>query len=203
MNRLFPFCLALVCAFTLCACQTTSGQSVRYATLERPPLPAHKPATPVGFKAKPITSNQDYYKIAQHIQCVPHARKVSGIPIRGDAHTWWPQAEGRYTRSKDTPKVGSVMVLSKTDRLKFGHVAVVKRVIDDRTIEVEHANWGGTLPERKIVYTRMPVKDTSDNNDWSRARFFNYPSGTFGRNYRVSGFILPNMTLADVGDVVR
>jgi len=205
MNRLFPFCFALFCAFMLSACQTTTPvqSGARYAALERPPLPPSKPATPKGFKAKPVTSSKDYYRIAQQVQCVPHARKVSGIPIRGNAHTWWPQAKGRFERSKDTPHVGSVMVLSKTQRLRFGHVAVVKDIIDSRTITVEHANWGGPLHERKIVYKRMPVKDVSENNDWSRARFFNYPSKTFGSVYPVSGFILPNTYMADAGDVAR
>lgn len=131
-----------------------------------------------------------YYTVAQPIQCVPYARKVSGIPIRGNAHTWWTQASGRYERS-NTPKVGSVMVLSKTSRLKYGHLAVVKRVINSRNIEVEHSNWGGDRATRSVVYKRMPVKDASANNDWSRARFFHYPSKTYGSVYPVSGFIYP------------
>lgn len=132
-----------------------------------------------------------YYKIKTPIQCVPHARKVSGIPIRGNAHTWWTQAAGKYQRSA-RPKVGAVMVLSKTKRLRYGHIAVVKRIVDSRNIEVEHANWGGTRSERAIIYTRMPVKDVSANNDWSRSRFWNYPSKSYGSIYPVSGFIYPN-----------
>ena len=201
MNQLFLFCLALISAFVIAGCQTTSSTGTQYAAIENPPLPSKKPAVPLGVKYG--TSSDDYYKIAQQIQCVPYARKVSGIPIRGNAYTWWPQAKGRFERSKDTPQVGSVMVLSKTDRLIYGHVAVVKAVIDDRTIEVEHANWGGTMPERKIVYERMPVKDVSANNDWSRARFFHYPSQTFGSVYPVTGFVMPHTYLADAGDVVQ
>lgn len=129
-----------------------------------------------------------YYRIQKNIQCVPYAREASSIPIRGDAHTWWYQAEGRYERSS-VPKVGAVMVLSKTTRLNFGHVAVVTKVIDSRNIEVEHANWGGTPHTRSFVYTSMPVKDVSPNNDWSKARFWHYPSSTYGSVYPVSGFI--------------
>lgn len=132
-----------------------------------------------------------YYKVSEPIQCVPYARQVSGIPIRGNAHTWWYQAAGRYHRS-NMPIVGSVMVLSKTQRLRYGHIAVVKRVIDSRNIEVEHSNWGGDRATRSFVYKRMPVKDVSAGNDWSRARFWNYPSSSYGSVYPVSGFIYPH-----------
>lgn len=122
---------------------------------------------------------------------MPYARNVSGIPIRGNAHTWWVQAKEKgYTRSA-RPKVGSVMVLSKTSRLKYGHLAVVTRIIDSRNIEVEHANWGGNRETRMIAYKRMPVVDTSKNNNWSSARFWNYPSASYGSVYKVSGFIYP------------
>lgn len=182
-------------------CQATSDKNLRVAQIDPPPIPLSKPATPAVLKAK--TPSQDYYKIAQQVQCVPHARKVSGIPIRGNAHTWWPQAKGKFERSKHVPHVGSVMVLSKTQRLRYGHLAVVKNIIDNRTIEVEHANWGGNLASRKIVYKRMPVKDASTNNDWSRARFFDYPSKTFGSVYPVSGFILPNTYVTDTDEAIR
>lgn len=136
----------------------------------------------------PFSVSKPYYKISKPIQCVPYARDISGIPIRGDAHTWWRQAQGRYTTSS-VPKVGAVVVLSKTSRLKYGHVAVVKRIIDSRTIEVAHSNWGGDHKTRAVIYKAMPVKDVSANNDWSRLRFWHYPSGTFGSVYPTSGFI--------------
>jgi len=206
------FFTLILCLVTLSGCVTSSPSSYRgdaKFAVASVPTPLQKPAMPSWFVPKPLpkpalkTSSKDYYRIAKQVQCVPHARKVSGIPIRGNAHTWWPQAKGKFERSKDAPHVGSVMVLSKTQRLKYGHVAVVKEIIDNRTITVEHANWGGAMHERKIVYTRMPVKDVSANNDWSRARFFNYPSKTFGSTYAVSGFILPNTYMADAGNVAH
>ena len=39
------------------------------------------------------------------LQCVPYARALTGVEIRGDAHSWWGQAEGRYDRG-EKPKVG-------------------------------------------------------------------------------------------------
>lgn len=142
----------------------------------------------------PLTASKPYYRIDTLIQCVPYAREVSGIPIRGNAHTWWHQAQGRYETGAQ-PRVGAVLVLSKTSRLRYGHVAVVKRVIDNRTIEVAHANWGGDRYTRSYVYKNMPVKDVSKNNDWSRLRFWHYPSESFGSVYPASGFIYaPNKT---------
>lgn len=133
-------------------------------------------------------SKKSFYKITEQMQCVPYARDVSGITIYGDAHTWWRQAAGKYNRTHQ-PKVGAVMVLSKTSRLKHGHLAVVKRIVNSRKIEVEHVNWGGDMKTRKIIYKAMPVIDASENNDWSAARFWNYPTSSFGSVYPVSGFI--------------
>ena len=62
--------------------------------------PAFKPAY-----SGLLASSKDYYTIAKQKQCVPHAREVSGIPIRGNAHTWWGQAEGKYVRN-DMPQPG-------------------------------------------------------------------------------------------------
>lgn len=182
MKKMMPVFIAL-CFFVLSSCSTWT----------QAPAPIGTPKT--GQErysvAPPKPSNKVFYRLPKPTQCVPYARHVSGIPIRGDAHTWWTQAKGQYTRSSK-PKVGSVMVLSKTKRLKYGHLAVVKRVIDSRNIEVQHANWGGDYETRIIAYTRMPVVDTSEDNDWSSARFWNYPSASYGRVYKVSGFIYPN-----------
>lgn len=129
-----------------------------------------------------------FYKIDKPIQCVPHARELSGIPIYGDAYTWWGQADGKYAKGK-VPQIGAVLVLSKTSRLKHGHLAVVNKILDRRTIEVAHSNWGGSRDERCVIYNHMPVKDVSANNDWSMLRFWNYPSKSFGSVYAASGFI--------------
>ena len=138
-----------------------------------------------------FTPKADFYRIPKQVQCVPHARDVSGIQIRGNAHTWWDQAEGKgYQRGK-APKRGSVFVLSNTNRLKYGHVSVVKNIVNSRKIEVEHANWGGTMTERCVVYRYMPVQDVSKNNDWTLVRFWNYASKSYGSLYKGDGFIYP------------
>jgi surface antigen len=114
---------------------------------------------------------------------VLYARAVSGIDIRGDAYTWWDGAAGRYLRGQ-VPEDGAVLVLAKTDRLQLGHLAVVRRVLDDRDILVDHSNW---VPGR--IITGMQVRDVSPDNDWTALRFFNGDYGVFGSVYPADGFI--------------
>ena len=123
------------------------------------------------------------------LQCVPFARSVSGVDIYGDAWTWWDQAEGRFARGRE-PKIGAVLVLSRTQRLRLGHVAVVAARVDERTILVSHANWGGDARTRGKIHTRQPVMDVSPDNDWSQLRFMNTQGG-FGNVYPAHGFIYP------------
>ena len=176
------FILLILAAFTLNAC----------ATPEPPQVPKQKPNKKVATVKKDYKPVADFYDGKTHMQCVPYARQASGIPIRGNAHTWWKQAQDDYECSKDTPKVGAVLVLSKTKRNKYGHLAVVSNIVDKRTIEVEHTNWGRTIKQRKVIYKRMPAIDVSAKNDWSKIRFWNYASSSFGRVYPASGFIYQN-----------
>ncbi len=124
---------------------------------------------------------------ATPLQCVPYARQVSGVSIRGDAWTWWRSAKGRYRRG-GTPSVGSVLVLKRTRRLRLGHLAVVKVILNDRLIVVDQANWlnRGRLP------LNIPVRDVSAGNAWSEVRVWYAPGGNYGtRTYPVQGFIHP------------
>ncbi|MDH3663512.1 MAG: CHAP domain-containing protein [Alphaproteobacteria bacterium] len=126
------------------------------------------------------------------LQCVPYARKLSNIQIRGNAWTWWGQAEGRYPRS-DRPVAGAVMVLKKKNAGSLGHVAYVEEVIDSRTVVVSHANW----LNKGRLHNNTPVIDISENNDWSAVRFWNTEGGHFGGNtYHPYGFIHQNLTFA-------
>lgn len=132
------------------------------------------------------------YAIGRHIdkpiQCVPYARQVSGIQIYGDAHTWWNQAIPRYGRGIK-PAPGAVLVLGRSKRLRHGHVAVVKRVLSPRQIEVAHSNWGSDRATRSMIYEAMRVEDISPANDWSKVRFWNYHINSFGLPYASLGFI--------------
>jgi surface antigen len=118
---------------------------------------------------------------------VPYARQLSGIEIYGDAVTWWTQAAGHYPRSS-TPAPNSVLAIRGYRTSKRGHVAVVRDVVSDRIILVDHANW----LNRGEISVHVPVLDVSAANDWSEIRVWHVPGGHWGgRIYAADGFIHP------------
>ncbi|UZK70140.1 CHAP domain-containing protein [Sphingomonas sp. S1-29] len=122
-------------------------------------------------------------------ECVPFARAVSGIQIWGNAHTWWEQAAGKYDRG-DRPRIGAVLVFANTDQLKFGHVAVVSRIIEDRTVMVTHANWSRIGGKRGRAEQDVTLFDVSPRGDWSRVKvWYRDSDGLGGSSYPVYGFI--------------
>jgi hypothetical protein len=129
------------------------------------------------------------------VECVPYARLVSGIEIYGDAWTWWTGSRGRYAQGQ-APQLLAVLVLSRTDRLRRGHVAVVTDIVSAREIRVSHANWGWDRRTRHRVLENMPVIDVSSDNSWRAVRFWNDESGTFGRVYPAYGFIYRDSQVA-------
>jgi surface antigen len=121
------------------------------------------------------------------LQCVPYARDASGLSLRGNANTWWRQAAGRYERA-EAPKDGAVIVMRGYNNPGRGHVAVVREVLSERSILIDHANW---LNSGEVTLN-VPVVDVSPNNDWSQVRVWHIPSQAWGvRVYGVQGFILP------------
>jgi len=146
--------------------QVTPSLDIEEATpvslglLSLPDLPRARPAVVRG---------------ARPLQCVPYARELSGIRLRGDAWTWWAKADGHYAKG-NTPQPGAVMVLSKTRRLRLGHLAVVVEVRNSREIIVHQANW---LNNGRI-HRYTPVRDVSPNNDWSVVRVWYTPGRVYG-----------------------
>lgn len=121
------------------------------------------------------------------LQCVPYARIVSGVAIRGDALTWWDQAEGQYKRG-DRPKKGAVLAFRPNGPMVLGHVAVVSRVLDDRRVLIRHANWSAPGAIEEDVLT----VDVSPQGDWSQVRVWHSPTGQMGaRTNPTFGFIYP------------
>ncbi|WP_338467702.1 CHAP domain-containing protein [Novosphingobium sp. ZN18A2] len=119
------------------------------------------------------------------LQCVPYARRVSGIEIHGNARTWWGQAAGTYARGNE-PEVGAVLAFKGTRAMPYGHVATVARVIDERHILLNHANWSRP---GMIEHDALAV-DVSDAGDWSRVRVWFAPIGDLGsRENPTFGFI--------------
>ena len=151
----------------------------------------------VAFVAPPVGPRLPPARIVEPpapLQCVPYARAVSGISIRGDAWTWWHTAKGRYRRGA-MPMVGAVLVLKRTRRLRLGHIAVVRRIIGEREILVDQANW----LNRGRIHLAIPVRDVSAGNDWSAVRVWFVPGGGYGAGtYPAQGFIYPSRPLAAV-----
>jgi surface antigen len=121
------------------------------------------------------------------ISCVPYARQVTGMSVAGNAHAWWHSAAGTYERGA-RPEQGSVLNFRSTNRMRLGHVAVVSRVIDSRTVEIDHANWAGPGGRKGMVARGVPVIDVSPGNDWSAVQV-GLSGGGFGSVYPTYGFI--------------
>jgi surface antigen len=133
----------------------------------------------------------DNPSLPPYLQCVPYARRVTGIQIYGDAHTWWGQAEGRYARGF-RPKVGAVMALKPSGGSTLGHVAAVSRIVDSRTILIRHSNWSVINGRRGQIEDNVKVVDVSPANDWSSVRVWYAPLQDLGgSHWPVQGFIYP------------
>ena len=125
---------------------------------------------------------------AQFWQCVTYARTQTAVDIRGNANTWWNQAEGRYARGK-TPREGAVMAFRASRAMPLGHVAVVREVVSDREVILNHANWS----RRGRVEMTARAIDVSEAGDWSAVRVWHSTSDAMGlRVNPVAGFIYPD-----------
>ena len=113
--------------------------------------------------------------IAGVLQCVPYARQVSSIDIRGNAKTWWGQAEGVYRRGNE-PEVGAVLAFRGTRAMPYGHVATVAKIVDERTIIINHANWS----RPGMIERSAKAVDVSEAGDWSSVRVWFAPSNGLG-----------------------
>lgn len=182
-SAVFSICAALF----LSACAGPQDSTYEARITAPSPRDAAQPTVPTKGTAVGTIPATKVVSTSTPLQCVPYARNISGVSIRGDAWTWWQSAEGHYRRNNH-PAVGSVLVLERTNRLRYGHVAVVSRILSDREILVDHANW----LNRGQIHKHLPVRDVSSNNDWSVVRVWYTPGNTLGtRSYPAHGFIHP------------
>ena len=138
----------------------------------------------VGFERGPAAR-----ELPPYLQCVPYARQLTGIQIFGDAHTWWGQAAGKYERGR-APKVGAVMAFQPHRNMRLGHVAAVSKVIDARTVLLDHANWSPINGRRGQIERDVKAVDVSAAGDWSEVRVWYAPQGSLGTStWPVHGFI--------------
>ncbi len=164
----------------LCAAALALGACARAPQTEDSARAMIDPAR----EAMALREAADLRAKGQRVWCVPFARNVSGINIRGNAHTWWKKAAGAFDQSRK-PAVGAVMSFRATPSMPLGHVAVVSEVLAPDRILIDHANW-----HRDQVSQNMAVIDVSEAGDWSSVRVESAPD-SFGSVYPVNGFILP------------
>lgn len=139
----------------------------------------------VGFERGPTAVRE----LPPYLQCVPYARQLTGIQIYGDAHTWWDQAAGKYERGRQ-PRVGAVLAFRPHRNMQLGHVAAVSKVIDSRTVLLDHANWSPIDGRRGQIERDVKAVDVSPGNDWSEVRVWYAPQGSLGTTeWPVHGFI--------------
>ncbi len=163
---------------------------------------SHATLAPSAFERAPDEAYEPIARVTNRrarLQCVPFARRESGVEIYGNANTWWRQARERYETTQE-PEESAVLVLRGYATANRGHVAVVKEVVSPRMIIVDHANWlnGGEITRD------VPVMDVSEAGDWSEVRVWHVPGRHWGgRVYRVQGFILNILTDAARSDEVH
>ena len=126
---------------------------------------------------------------AMALQCAPFARDVSGIEIFGNAGTWWGQAAGKYARGNE-PKVGAVIAFKPTRSMPIGHVGMVSKIVSDREVLIDHANWSVINGRRGQIERGARVLDVSPAGDWSEVRVWYAPVNGLGTSsYPLYGFI--------------
>lgn len=131
--------------------------------------------------------------VAKTLQCAPYAREISGIDIRGNANSWWSQAAGRYDRGH-APRIGAVLAFSSTAKMRYGHVAMVSGVINDREILLTHANWS----RRGGIERNVRAIDVSPAGDWSMVKVWYAPQGGLGTSaHPTKGFIYNDSPAAE------
>ena len=168
-----------------------------------PPAMADMVADIDDFSGSRGVSGGGATNLPPYLQCVPYARDVSGIRIYGDAHTWWGQAEGRYSRGH-RPKVGAVMAFKPYGNSHLGHVAAISRIVDSRTVLIRHANWSPINGRRGQIEDNVRAVDVSPDNDWSEVRVWFAPIQALGGTaWPVQGFIYRDSPKRSEANIAR
>jgi CHAP domain-containing protein len=124
------------------------------------------------------------------INCVQYVRESTDFGLRGDAWHWWDSAAGVYNRGH-APRKGAVLVFERTKKMRRGHVAVVSRVVDYRTVLIDHANWASLPKDKGHVDRGVLATDCSGRDDWSAVCVWNKKARAFGSPHPTNGFIYP------------
>ena len=164
-------------------------------TSDAPAVREHATLAPQAFERAPDAAYEPTARVANaraNLQCVPFARQEAGLEIYGDANTWWAQAKDKFHRQTEPVEAG-VLVLRGYGGAQRGHVAVIREVVSERMVIVDHANW---LNHGEVT-RNVPVRDVSDRGDWSAVQVWNVQTAQWGaREYQVQGVIVPDQALA-------
>ncbi|MFN6954032.1 MAG: CHAP domain-containing protein [Acetobacteraceae bacterium] len=185
-----------------------AAPAARAATAPRQTAPAATPrqatpATPRQATPAVVTPRAAAAAPRARLTCVPYARMVTGIDIRGNARDWWRNAAGIYDRTQ-TPEIGAVLSFRASGGMRMGHVAVVEQVLGARHILIHHANWEGPGIAKGTVTRGISVIDVSENNDWTAVRVqTGLTRGVYGRIYPTDGFIHNRPPAADIRQAAR
>ncbi|GGG77057.1 hypothetical protein GCM10011415_27390 [Salipiger pallidus] len=174
------FGLPVLCVMML----ATAACSTKPETKSGPEIAYASQGIDLDRRAMALREVKELQSKGARVWCVPFARNASGVQIRGNANTWWGKAAGLYERGK-APFEGAVMAFAATRGMPMGHVAVVSKVVSDREIRIDHANWS-----RNKVSLGMSVIDVSAAGDWSSVKLESNP-GAYGSAYPINGFIYP------------
>ncbi|MCX5619194.1 CHAP domain-containing protein [Bombella pollinis] len=167
-KRLFLSCLI----FSAAACCTPNAEARHYTR----------------HASRLIKTGHGSHRTSRHhghiLQCVAFVRQNTDFNIRGNARDWWSHAEGIYARGTQ-PEAGAVLSFRPTRHMPLGHVAVVRKQIDSRTILIDQSHWSSNGVSRNVR-----VVDVSPANDWSAVRVaLAGNDGRLGSIYPTHGFI--------------
>ncbi|MFD2134466.1 hypothetical protein ACFSLT_03110 [Novosphingobium resinovorum] len=88
-----------------------------------------------------------------------------------------------------------MLVFKATGAMPVGHVAVVSKIVDERHVVLNHANWS----RPGMIEKSAMAEDVSANGDWSSVRVWYAPTQSLGlRTSPTFGFIYaPGAAAAD------
>ncbi|UMM64117.1 hypothetical protein DM15PD_11020 [Aristophania vespae] len=148
---------------------------------------SHSHSTRTHHVTRHITHHVRHTRRTRHrrvIQCVAFVQQSTSFKIHGNARDWWNRAKGLYARG-NLPEEGAVLSFRGTRHMPLGHVAVVRSIINSRTIYIDQSHWGTNGISRNVR-----VVDVSANNDWSAVRVALRSNGNrLGSIYPTHGFI--------------
>ncbi|MFT8777398.1 MAG: CHAP domain-containing protein [Gluconacetobacter liquefaciens] len=177
LGRAFLFSVAAASLGLVFSANADARRSVHHATHAVHAVHAVQHGHHVAFR------RSRHHETGHVIQCVAFAKSASDVMLHGNAANWWYNAAGVYARGA-APESGSILNFRANRRMPLGHVAVVRQVVDSRTIVIDQSHWA-----QRGISRNVSVIDVSPNNDWTAVRVALAHNGAYGSIYPTYGFI--------------